>query len=723
MKGLFTFIGILFFTIAAFAQTTLEVVKQPLPPEIAGMSNTFFLNPDTGWVVGNNSVILKTEDGGNSGEMQTPDGVADTTLYDVFFVNDTTGWVVGKKGLIWKTTDGGATWTSQTSDSSSSTLYCVYAVDEDTVFIGGSKGAILKTTDGGNIWVNQSSGTTKSIKFIYAFSGLKALATPISTKTNDALFTEDGGITWQTATVPISPAAISQGFKAMHAAKNGTAYISSWSGGVYKSTDFGHTWTNVALLYPGPTNFSVIKTTDGEHVWTGGTNGMLCYSADGGASWDTLNYATNESLKRIHVFDDNTFILVTSDQWFITENNGKTYSSFTYWTNGNLNSIAADGNTLIVTDYLAGNISVSHDAGETWSEVSHRTNAMGNLRNVLVVGDTALYVGNDGQIGLSLDAGETWTMTNDSAEYSLYALGYLRDLEGGLYIAGGEDGIFFISGDPTRGWETEFTGFDNTISDIYANEHAGYGVFTGLKGRIMRSAFEGSFVSAFYDSNKTDMNSIAFINDSIGYVVGGDGLLLKTSDAGNSWAIVDTLGLEPLKTSPPDLNDIQFIDSTRGFICGWKSVLYETTDGGETWTRINVPEELEGITFYKMAWISNTECYISAGNGRIVKLTITPPDAIDNEGMKVADKFELEQNYPNPFNPATTIKYSISQNVPVKITVFNTAGQKVATLIDKKQQAGNYTLTFNGSNLASGVYFYKIKAGDFVRTRKMLLIK
>lgn len=85
--------------------------------------------------------------------------------------------------------------------------------------------------------------------------------------------------------------------------------------------------------------------------------------------------------------------------------------------------------------------------------------------------------------------------------------------------------------------------------------------------------------------------------------------------------------------------------------------------------------------------------------------------------------FELTQNYPNPFNPATNIKYSVAHEAPVKLVVFNSIGQEVAQLVNETQQPGNYTVSFDASALSSGVYFYKLTAGDFISTKKMMIIK
>ncbi|MFZ1291027.1 MAG: T9SS type A sorting domain-containing protein, partial [Melioribacteraceae bacterium] len=87
------------------------------------------------------------------------------------------------------------------------------------------------------------------------------------------------------------------------------------------------------------------------------------------------------------------------------------------------------------------------------------------------------------------------------------------------------------------------------------------------------------------------------------------------------------------------------------------------------------------------------------------------------------DVFALNQNYPNPFNPSTIISYSIPKQSMVSLKIYNVLGQLVTTLVNKQQNAGSYQYQFNASNLTSGIYFYSIKAGDFTKTQKMMLIK
>ncbi|TFH57932.1 MAG: T9SS type A sorting domain-containing protein [Candidatus Zixiibacteriota bacterium] len=86
-------------------------------------------------------------------------------------------------------------------------------------------------------------------------------------------------------------------------------------------------------------------------------------------------------------------------------------------------------------------------------------------------------------------------------------------------------------------------------------------------------------------------------------------------------------------------------------------------------------------------------------------------------------EFALSQNYPNPFNPITQIEYALPEAADVKLRIFNLLGQEVATLIDRRLDPGYHTASWDASDFASGIYLYKLQAGDFVETKKMILLK
>ena len=107
-------------------------------------------------------------------------------------------------------------------------------------------------------------------------------------------------------------------------------------------------------------------------------------------------------------------------------------------------------------------------------------------------------------------------------------------------------------------------------------------------------------------------------------------------------------------------------------------------------------------------------------NLRIVKLgSIVSVE----DPQEVPAEFSLHQNYPNPFNPSTTINYQIPTAGIVSLKVYDVLGREVANLVNEEKPAGTYNITFNAGNFASGVYFYRLKAGNFVSTKKLVLMK
>jgi hypothetical protein len=117
---------------------------------------------------------------------------------------------------------------------------------------------------------------------------------------------------------------------------------------------------------------------------------------------------------------------------------------------------------------------------------------------------------------------------------------------------------------------------------------------------------------------------------------------------------------------------------------------------------------------------SNTINFNNVGFWYIKKDVITNTEEEHDNLPKI---FSLSQNYPNPFNPSTTIRFAIPRVSNVEIVVYDIIGQRVMTLVNEIKQPGNYSVVFNANNLASGVYFYRIHAGNFIDTKKLILLK
>jgi len=131
-------------------------------------------------------------------------------------------------------------------------------------------------------------------------------------------------------------------------------------------------------------------------------------------------------------------------------------------------------------------------------------------------------------------------------------------------------------------------------------------------------------------------------------------------------------------------------------------------EGNLGWSKNSTDHQWQNPGEWAFTWLGDTTHTITDVNDRITTVPVA---------------YELGQNYPNPFNPTTTIEYAIAKPGLVEISLYNILGQKIRTLVNEQLPAGRYRVLVDGADLTSGVYFYTIKAGDFVQTRKLLLLK
>jgi hypothetical protein len=129
---------------------------------------------------------------------------------------------------------------------------------------------------------------------------------------------------------------------------------------------------------------------------------------------------------------------------------------------------------------------------------------------------------------------------------------------------------------------------------------------------------------------------------------------------------------------------------------------------------------VSGIYSVKLAVSNGAVADILVRSNYII---VNPPTGIEDKSIQTPERFTLEQNFPNPFNPSTNIKFSLPDETFVKLTVYNSIGREVRTLISKRMDAGNYQIIFDAAHLTSGIYFYRIQTEGFMLAKKMLLIR
>jgi photosystem II stability/assembly factor-like uncharacterized protein len=216
------------------------------------------------------------------------------------------------------------------------------------------------------------------------------------------------------------------------------------------------------------------------------------------------------------------------------------------------------------------------------------------------------------------------------------------------------------------------------------------------------------------------LQSLSFINSTTGYNAYFYGEIYKTTNKGVDWTPIDTIA----SFNAVSLN---FVDENTGYLLGRSSTggICKTTDGGYNWTRQMTNPN---VLLYSSYFFNSYSGFVSGENGTIFKTTNGGSVFVNNTSSEIPSTYSLSQNYPNPFNPSTTIKFSIPENGKLKngiviLKVYDILGNEVATLVNESLKPGTYETTFDGSMLPSGVYFYKICAGDFSETKKMLMIK
>jgi photosystem II stability/assembly factor-like uncharacterized protein len=197
------------------------------------------------------------------------------------------------------------------------------------------------------------------------------------------------------------------------------------------------------------------------------------------------------------------------------------------------------------------------------------------------------------------------------------------------------------------------------------------------------------------------------------------GSVARTTDG---WAHADSM---LLFAGVYGLRQIDWITGTNSIVVvggptatGFSAV---SLDGGTTWTQKTVPA---GVGRLRHVQFIDAGTGWAVGNGgAILKWTDPPLVGVEDKSPLLPDGFSLSQNYPNPFNPGTTIDYAIPGEASVQLTVYDMLGREMATLVNERQPAGSYTVRFDAHNLASGVYYYTLKAGTFVSTKSLLLMK
>ena len=204
--------------------------------------------------------------------------------------------------------------------------------------------------------------------------------------------------------------------------------------------------------------------------------------------------------------------------------------------------------------------------------------------------------------------------------------------------------------------------------------------------------------------------------NSTGHIFAGTsgGGVFRSTDNGDSWTEVNTgLTNHSIRSLAINSSGDIFAGTDDGGV-------FRSTDNGDSWTEIN--NGLTSAVVLSLAINSTGHIFAGTSGGGVFR-SLESTTSVREVAGQLPSSFFLGQNYPNPFNPLTIIEYSLPRSGDVSLIIYNLLGEEVARLVDGFQQAGEYNTNWNASKISSGTYFYRLQAGDFVQTRKMLLLK
>ncbi len=323
-----------------------------------------------------------------------------------------------------------------------------------------------------------------------------------------------------------------------------------------------------------------------------------------------------------------------------------------------------------------------------------------------------------GRISMSTNYGDNWTAFPAESEQ----LPFLADINSILkrgnnsnFLVGTERGVYLLPQYyPLSTWIPINTGLPSTETKVRALVENNGEVFAGTNGGVYQ--LNGtSWDEKNFGLSNTNVMALSVIDTLLiaGTSQGSVGGVYISSDNGSNW----TLSLnDPWVTSILTIGSNIFVGSFGNGV--WRSTNY-----GNSWSQIN--EGLASGAYYVLSLGYDGQYLFAGTNGssiwrRPLSQVVTGLDEATNLQPKY---FALEQNYPNPFNPSTKISWQSPVGGHQTLKVYDVLGNEVATLVNEEKPAGVYEVEFDASRLSSGIYFYTLRAGNFIETKKMILMK
>jgi photosystem II stability/assembly factor-like uncharacterized protein len=656
-------------------------------------------------------------------------------VYSFTFIGDNI--FAGIDGGVYLSIDNGTSWTPVGLNGL--TIESLASMGNNLYAVAYADGVYLSTNNGAR-WtkVNNNLPYYADVNFV-AVNGNNIFAATVV----GLYISTDNGTKW-TRESPVN-------FPIFSFAANGSNIFVSTYNELYYSSNNCLSWT---LINGGLYGNMVRALLAIDTVIFAGTQNGMNLSTNNGTIWKPVNNGlTNANITAITCSGSNIIANSASYGFFISSDNGNTWKQVysgggdPFYING-MNTFALGG----------GGVILSTDNGMNWGLANNGLPsssfvAMAGNGSTIVASAAHYHGGPPGGIYITFDNAMNWTQLSDYGDWInilVFCGNNLFAGTGGIYSSPG--GVL-RSNNNGSGWVS--AGLENQYISTLASR--GINLFASSDSGVFLSSDNGTnWTSINNGLNNNHVYSFSFVGDNI-FAAGGFSVFLSTNNGTNWTDVGNNLPETYILSLTTDGNSIYAGTYGDGV---WKRPLSEIVPVELTSFTVNTKKNTANLRWRTVTETNNrgfeiqrktsihdfiTVAFVK-GNGTSTKTNdyswsdkLQPGiysyrlKQIDYNGKFEYSKevevtiipnvFSLEQNFPNPFNPNTVISYSIPSSSNVKLKVYNELGQTVKILEHGYKNAGNYSVNFNAHDLPSGIYFYRLEAGEFMQVRKMMLVK
>jgi hypothetical protein len=655
-------------------------------------------------------------------------------------------------GGVWKSTDAGTSWAKLNTNTQVS-VRCTDLVADPTnadimyaAFGFFSTDGIYKTTNGGTSWLLVNGGfpprTDNYVRISLAIAPsnpqiLYACICDSLYYTHSIQKTTNGGTSWSAVTKPMDPVSGGshlggQGWYNNVIAVHPTNPNIVFTGGInmYKSTDGGTSWTMKTNWYSAvgykdmhADQHAILFDPANPSTMYFGNDGGMYKSVDVGENYSPINnHLATTQLYSGSVHPTSTVYLVG------TQDNGTARSAtIPNWSivlggDGGGTAIDYTTPTTMYTEYVYCAIQKSTNSGSTWVRsingipTSGGSSSNGTSDRCLFIGPLVMDPSNPAI--LVTGTFRLWRTTNSAGSWTSISSSQPNNGD----LTGDGDGAGQVGS------------ANSAISAIAIAKNSSATIYVGTSGsgtaaaRVMVTTNTGTVWTNITQSPLPDRYVTSFAIDPTnasrtfagysGYNSGTPatpGHVFLTTNRGASWTNASgNLPDIPVSSLLIDPNNTSHV------LAGTDLGVFETLNNGTTWTQRNTGLANVSVTDLDL----RGDGYVfAATHGRGMYKSDAVLTGIEERTDEIPREISLHQNYPNPFNPNTTISFSLNTSTQARLVIYDVSGREVAVLIDDELHAGTYRATFDGSGVASGVYYYKLTTKEFSETKKMLLVK